>query len=140
MITEDPPADNPNVVKLRADDGEPKPPEVPTPTIQMNRRRYSVDRCKHRGQYIVDSTLATVECGDCGAALNPIFVLEMLAWQEAYWSTRMRDLQRYLAAINKEIEGRQRTKCTHCGNMTAIRFGTEMPRTWVHPPAPDGAY
>ncbi len=132
MIEDDPPDNDPNVVHLRTP-GEGKP-EVPKPTITVNRRRYATDRCQHRGPFIVDRTLATVECGDCGAMLNPMFVLEVLATHEAYWSLRCRDLQRYLDRLNKEIEGRQRTKCTHCGNMTAIRFSFEPPRTWVPQP------
>lgn len=129
----DPPADDANVVELRLVPGEGRP-EVPKPTITANRRRYKTDQCQHRGPYMVDRTLATVECGDCGAALNPLFVLEVLASHEAYWSQRSRDLQTYLVAINKEIEGRQRTKCVHCHNMTPIRFQVEMPRTWYRPP------
>lgn len=130
---DDPPKDDaPKVVRLRTEGGD--GPSIPTPTITVNRRRYTVEKCKHRGPYLVDTKLACVECQDCGALLNPMFVLEMIAYSEAYYSARMRDLREYLARINKEIEGRQRTKCVHCNNMTPIRFTAEQPRTWVHPP------
>jgi hypothetical protein len=132
IIDDDPPnKDEPNVVQLRKPGDKPTPPN---PTIIVNKRRYHTDNCKHRGAYHVDTRLATVECGDCGAALSPMFVLEMLAYHEAYWNARCRDLQAYLDKINKELEARSRTKCTHCGNMTAIRFIAEMPRTWVQHP------
>lgn len=103
-------------------------------TITNNSRRYDQHNCQHKGPFIVDRKLATVECGDCGALLNPIYVLEILACHEAYWNMRQRDLHRYLEQINKEIEGRTKTKCTHCGNMTPIRFKGEMPKTWVPQP------
>ncbi len=103
-------------------------------TIVDNTRRYRQNECKHRGPYILDRKLAAVECQDCGAYLNPLFVLEMLSYREAYWNMRQRDLAKYLAEINDEIKERTRTKCTHCGNMTVIRFKGEMPRTWCPEP------
>lgn len=103
-------------------------------TIVDNSRRYRQSECKHRGPYLIDRKLAAVECQDCGAYLNPLFALEMLAQQEAYWNMRQRDLAKYLAEINQEIKDRTRTKCTHCGNMTTIRFKGEMPKTWMPQP------
>lgn len=106
----------------------------PERTIVNNSRRYSPDACKHRGPFSLDRKLGSVECGDCGALLNPIYVLEVLAAHEAYWNERIKDLQTHLNKINKELEGRSRTKCTHCGNMTAIKFKDEPPRTWYRSP------
>lgn len=103
-------------------------------TLISNSRRYRADSCEHKGPYLFEKALATIECGDCGALLNPLFVLEMLAYKEAYWNKRQEELTAYLAEITKEIEGRTRTKCTHCGNMTAIKFAKEVPRTWVPRP------
>jgi len=103
-------------------------------TLIDNGRRYSANKCSHKGPYEIDRKLGTVECGDCGSLLNPIYVLEMLACQETYWNMRQRELRQYLDEINKEIEDRTRTRCTHCQNMTAIKFKKEMPRTWVPQP------
>ncbi len=126
-----------NVVNLRSiDGGKDDPPAPPTRTITVNRRKYRTDQCRHRGPFQVDTTLACVECGDCGAMLNPLYVLEVLSCHEAYWNARMRDLREFIAYLDKEIEGRVRTKCVHCGNMTPIRFNREPPRTWV--PQPEG--
>lgn len=100
-------------------------------TIIDNSRRYNQQACSHKGPFTVDSKLGTVECGDCGALLNPMYVLERLALKETYWNQRQKDLTEYLTEINKEIEDRTRTRCTHCNNMTAIRFKRELPRTWV---------
>ena|ERR1700723_2475191 len=100
-------------------------------TMINNSRRYNQSACQHKGPYTIDRKLATIECGDCGALLNPMYVLEKLCLRETYWNQRQKDLSKYLADINKEIEDRTRTKCTHCGNMTTIRFKGELPRTWV---------
>lgn len=100
-------------------------------TMVSNTRRYRADACRHKGPYIVDAKLAAVECGDCGAFLNPLYVLEKLAHSEAYWNQRQKDLSAHLAKIEEEIKDRTRTRCTHCGNMTAIRLKHEtMPHTW----------
>jgi DNA-directed RNA polymerase subunit M/transcription elongation factor TFIIS len=103
-------------------------------TIIDNSRRYRQDQCQHKGPYIVDRKLAVVECGDCGAYLNPMYVLEMLAYKEAYWNKRQEELTQYIEAVNEEIKERTRTRCTHCGNMTAIKLKHGMPQTWVPSP------
>ena len=97
----------------------------------INYRKYMSDQCSHKGPYIVDPHLAFVECGDCGAHLNPLFVLGKLANNESYWNTRARDLKKYILELNAEIEGRSRTKCTHCGNMTAIRWQRCQPAPFI---------
>lgn len=120
-----------NVISLR--DGKPDTRTYET-TLINNQRRYSAQACQHKGPFVVDRKLATVECQDCGALLSPMYVLEMLAAHETYWNMRQRELTTYLAEVNKELEGRQRTKCTHCGNMTAIKFNKEPPKTWFPMP------
>ena len=107
---------------------------TPTHTLVDNTRRRRPDACEHKGPYTVDRALAAVECGDCGAYLNPIFVLQQLAHQEAYWNQRVQDLETYANALKAEIAGRSRTKCTHCGNMTAIKFEAHLPQTWIAAP------
>lgn len=66
--------------------------------------------------YVVDEALAEVECGRCGAKLNPMWVLNRLANEDrrmAKSQERYQDEQRRLAK-------RSRTKCDHCGKMTRI--------------------
>lgn len=110
--------------------------KVPPRTVIDNSRRFSPESCNHKGPFIVDSKLERVECGDCGAHLSPHFVLKTLAAHEAYYNQRSKDLTAYLKEVKAELEGRARTKCTHCGNMTAIKFNKEAPRTWFRPPDP----
>jgi DNA-directed RNA polymerase subunit RPC12/RpoP len=120
-----------NLIRLR-----PGTPEARTyqRTIIDNSRRYRQDQCQHKGPYVIDRKLAVVECEDCGAYLNPLYVLEMLAYQETYWNTRQEELTTYLATVNEELKERTRTRCTHCGNMTAIKLKHEIPLTWVPRP------
>jgi hypothetical protein len=121
-------AEESKIVNLRSGRPESRTYEC---TMISNSRRYSQSACPHKGPFTVDRKLATVECGDCGALLNPMYVLEKLALKETYWNQRQKDLSAYLKEINQEIDDRTRTRCTHCGNMTAIRFKREVPRTWV---------
>ena len=120
------------IVRLRP--GAPDDARTYERTIIDNSRRYGQDRCPHKGPYLVDKKLATVECRDCGALLNPMFVLEMLCYRETYWNQRQQDLTKYIRELNEEIRDRERTKCVHCGNMTPIRFKAQAPRTWVMRP------
>lgn len=113
-----------NVIEFSAHNPSPKK------TIIESSRRYPIAECKHKGPYSVDEKKWSVECGDCGALLNPIWVMIQLARQEAYYSRRIEDLSKHLKEINEEIKDRARTKCTHCGNMTAIRFKHRSPMTW----------
>lgn len=72
-------------------------------------------RCWHR-RFIVDDTLDTVECRDCGEKLNPMYALKQLAQNENKYHeyhARYHDEQQRLAE-------RSKTKCTHCGQMTRI--------------------
>ncbi len=99
-----------------------------------NRRKFHPDRCKHEGSVIVDGKEAMVECRDCGALLNPIYVLQLMAAKESYYRRHVTALREHLHDLEEEIKGRQRTKCTHCSNMTAIKFKNRMPQTWYAKP------
>lgn len=66
--------------------------------------------------YIVDQALAEVECGRCGAKLNPMWVLTRLASEDR----RHEEGQRRYQDEMKRLSDRARTKCDHCGKMTRI--------------------
>jgi hypothetical protein len=73
--------------------------------------------CTHyNAAYIVDETLAEVECGKCGAKLNPIWVLARLATEDRRYLDAQRRYQEEMARLSE----RERTKCEHCGHMTRI--------------------
>lgn len=82
--------------------------------IFLEKRRQN---CDHDAPFLIDETLSTVECKKCGAHLNPIYCLSVLAKQWTNWSRRKAEAELTL----KEIENKKRTKCFHCGKMTAIR-------------------
>lgn len=73
--------------------------------------------CPHLNvTYIVDDALAEVECGNCGAKLNPMWVLTRIASEDRH----MAETQERYHDEMRRLEQRSRTKCTHCGRMTRI--------------------
>lgn len=57
-----------------------------------------------------------VECSNCGARLDPMWVLGRLANEESIW---LRNRERYADEM-KRLAERQSTKCQHCNRMTRI--------------------
>jgi len=76
-----------NIVKFSTERVSPKK------TIIQNSRRYGQATCEHKGPYMVDEEKWTIECGDCGALLNPIWCFIKLAKKEAYYNRRVDDLR-----------------------------------------------
>jgi len=58
-----------------------------------------------------------VTCGNCGAKLNPVWVIAQLAMYESRWM----DARRRYLQLKTEHERRRSCKCQHCGRMTRIR-------------------
>jgi hypothetical protein len=80
--------------------------------------RYQHGACNHTTcTYIVDEKLAEVQCGDCGAKLEPVWVLRQLCEKEARWNDRRRE---YLE-LDAHLRERTRTRCQHCDQMTVIK-------------------
>ena len=74
--------------------------------------------CTHkRVPYRIREGEIEVECGGCGTRLDPMFVLHQLAIEDSLWKQR----QEAAAKVGKELEGRVRTKCQHCGQITRIK-------------------
>ena len=89
----------------------------PVDKLGLRLIRYTPGGCNHSGvTYVVDEKLAEVQCGECGAGLEPIWVLRQLCEKEAKWN---RNREEYLA-IKQEVQGRTRTRCQHCDQMTSI--------------------
>lgn len=81
--------------------------------------------CNHTTcTYIVDEKLAEVQCGDCGAKLEPVWVLRQLCEKEARWNERRREF----LELQEETRGRTRTRCQHCDQMTAINVSGRLSR------------
>jgi len=73
--------------------------------------------CSHfMVQYVVDEALAEVECGKCGAKLNPMWVLSKLASQDRRFEEGQKRYQEEMQRLGE----RSRTKCFHCGKLTDI--------------------
>jgi ribosomal protein S27E len=71
--------------------------------------------CRHK-HVLIDEKKAEVECADCNAKLDPIQVLMALCKEEHdMWRRYL-----YAKAAIKEITGRTKFKCKHCGRMTEL--------------------
>ena len=57
-----------------------------------------------------------VECGLCGARVDPMFVLMQVAQKESRWQYS----RKMYAQEMERLADRRATKCTHCGRMTRI--------------------
>lgn len=105
---------------MREDDSNVTPLGVeakPTDKRGLRLIRHTPGGCNHANvTYIVDEKLAEVQCGECGAKLEPIWVLRQLCEKEAKWN---RNRDEYLA-LKAEVAARTRTRCQHCDQMTAI--------------------
>ena len=73
-------------------------------------------KCWHRAQFIVDESLATVECGACHEKLNPMWVLNTLAKEDR----RMHEAHDRYKDEMRRLTERSSTKCQHCQKMTRI--------------------
>ena len=69
-----------------------------------------------RVTYLVDEAAAEVECSNCHAKLNPMWVLARLAHHE----TKYHELAENYQEEMRRLSERKRTKCDRCGYMTRI--------------------
>lgn len=97
--------------------------KTPVPVERVAVRPFEVQRhdaCIHSpligASYIVDEKLAEVECGKCGAKLNPMWVLAQIAGQDR----RLHEAAARYQDEQKRLAERSRTKCQHCHQMTRI--------------------
>ncbi|MCK5612031.1 hypothetical protein KAR91_59725 [Candidatus Pacearchaeota archaeon] len=71
--------------------------------------------CKHTS-FEIDEAFNEVTCCECGAKMNPMFILLQMAKQE----TRFSMARKNYIEEQKRLSERSRTKCQHCGKMTRI--------------------
>ena len=90
--------------------------EEKTNVIRIKRARQFSEKCRHM-KMTVSETKNTIECDDCGAQLNPIWVLGRYASEESLLYDRIARSRE----LSKKLDKRMRTKCDHCGEMTNIR-------------------
>ena len=89
--------------------------------------RYQHGACNHTTcTYIVDEKLAEVQCGDCGAKLEPVWVLRQLCEKEARWNDRRREF----LELQTHLRERTRTRCQHCDQMTNINVPDRLKMAW----------
>ena len=89
-------------------------------------------KCPH-AHVEVDEKLGEVECSDCKAKLNPMWVLGELARKYKERLGNYRQLVVQSRIISQRLEQKQRCKCEHCGRLTRIRIdltGAESSEIW----------
>lgn len=94
-------------------------PVKPKPKLGDESDRFLVVEsrgCQHRNGFRLNDKEDCVICRDCGAKLNPMYALKMLANQETRWHEAR---SRYQDEM-KRLDERCRTTCEHCGKMTKI--------------------
>ena len=77
--------------------------------------RKQLSTCRHRS-ILVDEKENLVECGECGAKLNPIAILLRFATEESNWEYQRNELRKVAAKLEK----RKQTRCEQCGKITKI--------------------
>lgn len=97
--------------------------KTPVPVDRVLVRPFEIQRhepCIHSplmgASYVVDEKLAEVECGKCGAKLNPMWVLAQIASHDR----RLHEAQARYQDEQKRLAERSKTKCQHCQKMTRI--------------------
>lgn len=71
--------------------------------------------CSHKN-VLIDSAKTEVECEDCGARINPVWLLGEFMRIESQWSRQLAELKRQI----DQAADKTRCKCAHCGKMTQI--------------------
>ena len=93
--------------------------------------------CRHL-HTLIDDQLNEIECADCGAKLNPMWVLKRFASQLSQWEFEHERIR----AARKQLEERARCRCTKCGVWTEIRRVSDREvehiRAGRPPPGPGG--
>jgi len=79
-------------------------------------RRASSFKCRH-GKFLIDSQLATIECGQCNEKLNPIWVLSQFMQKENSYNMQIERLKK----VVEKAEKKNSCKCEHCSKMTRIQ-------------------
>jgi ribosomal protein S27E len=100
-------------IELPGDDGKVISLEVRRASFEARRLRRT---CTHSRVWM-DTSLAELECQDCGEKLNPV---EYLANLVEEWAR----IERLYAMYRQEREyvaTRKKVKCRHCGHFTNIR-------------------
>jgi hypothetical protein len=107
------PADDDNVRQLPVIFKQPSPEER---SLVLPHEVGKGATCLHVGHFIVDGAMAEVECGSCGAKLNPMWVLVRLASDDRRWEEAQKRYQDEMGRLAQ----RERTTCQHCGRLTRI--------------------
>ena len=88
-------------------------------SFKERKQNLTQKQCKHNN-IIVDEDLFILECEDCEKEMNPIEYLIKLARREKIAGFKLNCLNDLISKTTEKLKTRNRTKCQHCGKMTAI--------------------
>lgn len=89
-------------------------------------QRRLMDVCPHHAT-LIDTALAKVVCKTCGAELNPMEWVAMMAdeWHRVTRLYQQLEEQKQLAdAAIQELETKKKVKCQYCGKFTLRRYNS----------------
>lgn len=78
-------------------------------------KRHFEDKCKHM-HLEIDESKWNITCLDCGAELNPIWVLSRFCKEEILAIHNIEKNNELL----KKLETKRRVKCPHCGTFIKL--------------------
>ncbi len=104
--------DNDNIVEFKRT----KQPPTDSPIFKETKTyRHSLE-CRH-GEFTINESNDTIQCGVCKEILSPMWVLKQLANKNSQLYWRWKEMQEKVEKTKNKL----RCKCTHCGNMTQIQ-------------------
>jgi ribosomal protein S27E len=97
-------------------------------TISIKARTHydkAFDECPHN-HVIIDEDLWAVECSNCGEKLDPIGFLIRLGRDESWEEFRIQKLRNEYKRITDILAIKTKTRCEHCGKITAINTEADI--------------
>ena len=79
------------------------------------------EKCPHLS-VLINSSLATVTCKDCGGSLDPMWVISNYAEHQKSVYQELRNQLIRVNNIEKMLLKKQKTKCKHCGRFTPVKI------------------
>lgn len=89
-------------------------------SFELKKKGYEKNECKHYS-LVIDESKWLIECGDCGAQIDPIWHFMRMANKQNTLTYKIDILRRKWIDIIAKLKTRTRTKCEHCGKMTNIK-------------------
>ena len=84
-------------------------------------KRKIKEKCPHLS-ILIDESRTNVTCNTCGESLSPMWVLCNYADHQKSTYIELRNQLIRVNNIEKMLEKKQKTKCSHCGKFTKVNI------------------